>query len=176
MSASVLATGRAFSSQRAREISSRAGCRQASRARARIQQNTRAHPARYQNSDRACTHSVGFMHARVDGWPRMRSYGLDCQDGTGCPICLRSLLTANSSARGASDHWPPRALEFVTQRFLKNIEQLAPSVSLRSWEKYSMHVRRCAGTSEERSGLNQPTNPPGFRFFRPNPAFVSFFQ
>ena len=39
MSASVLATGRAFSSQRAREISSRAGCRQAARARARIQQN-----------------------------------------------------------------------------------------------------------------------------------------
>ena len=37
-------------------------------------------------------------------------------------------------------------------------------------------MRRCEGTSEERSGLNQPTNPPGFRFFRPNPAFVEFFS
>ena len=37
-------------------------------------------------------------------------------------------------------------------------------------------MRRCGGTSEERSGLNQPTTPPGFRIFRPNPAFVAFFE
>eukprot|EP01048_Picozoa_sp_COSAG05_P003208 COSAG05_NODE_145_length_16478_cov_15.287197_1_plen_82_part_00 len=54
MSASVLAAGRAFSSQRACEISSRASNR-----------NLGAHPARSQNSDRACTQSVGFMHAQT---------------------------------------------------------------------------------------------------------------
>ena len=37
-------------------------------------------------------------------------------------------------------------------------------------------MRRSKGTSEERSGRNQPTNPPGFRFCRPNPAFVAFFS
>ena len=37
-------------------------------------------------------------------------------------------------------------------------------------------MRRSKGTSEERSGRNQPTNPPGFRFCRPNPAFVAFFR
>ena len=68
MSASVLATGRAFSSQRAREISSRAGCRQAARARARIHQNRRAHSVRIQNSDHACMNSEFCMHARA-GWP-----------------------------------------------------------------------------------------------------------
>ena len=60
--------------------------------------NRSAHPDRSQNSDRACTQSVGFMHARVDGWPRMRWYGLDCQDAAGCSIGLRNLLRANSSA------------------------------------------------------------------------------
>ena len=44
--------------------------RQPARAHA-SNKNRRAHPARSQNSDRACTHSVGFMHARVDGCPRM---------------------------------------------------------------------------------------------------------
>ena len=62
--------------------------------------NRRAHPARSQNSDRACTQSVGFMHARVDGRPRMRWNGLDCRDGAGCSLGLRNLLRANSSARG----------------------------------------------------------------------------
>ena len=71
--------------------------RQLARAHA-SNRNRRAHPARSQNSDRACTQSVGFMHARVDGWPRMRWYGLDCPDGASCPICLRNLLRANSSA------------------------------------------------------------------------------
>ena len=37
-------------------------------------------------------------------------------------------------------------------------------------------MRKSGRTSEERSVLNQPTKPPGFRFFRPNPAFVAFFQ
>eukprot|EP01048_Picozoa_sp_COSAG05_P013106 COSAG05_NODE_1364_length_5066_cov_3.492933_2_plen_62_part_00 len=29
----------------------------------------------------------------------MRWNGVDCQDGAGCPIALRNLLTANSSVR-----------------------------------------------------------------------------
>eukprot|EP01048_Picozoa_sp_COSAG05_P005180 COSAG05_NODE_301_length_11860_cov_30.927812_7_plen_87_part_00 len=67
MSASVLATGRAFSSQSTREISSRAGCRQASRARARIQ--PKSPPASNQISEfRSCMHSVSWIHARVGGW------------------------------------------------------------------------------------------------------------
>ena len=45
--------------------------RQPARAHA-SNRNRSAHPARSQNSDRACTQSVGFMHARVDGRPRMR--------------------------------------------------------------------------------------------------------
>ena len=73
--------------------------RQPARAHA-SNRNRRAHPARSQNSDRACTQSVGFMHARVDGRPRMRWNGLDCQDGAGCSLGLRNLLRANSSARG----------------------------------------------------------------------------
>ena len=134
MSASVLATGRAFSSQRAREISSRAGCRQAARARALIQ--PKSERASSQISEfRSCMHSLSWIHARAGGW--VAAHGLDCQNPAGCPIFLRSLLSANSSARGASDHWPPGALEFVTQRFLKAIEQPAPSISLRLWEKYS---------------------------------------
>ena len=72
--------------------------RQPARAHA-SNRNRRAHPARSQNSDRACTQSVGFMHARVDGRPRMRWNGLDCQDGAGCSLGLRNLLRANSSAR-----------------------------------------------------------------------------
>ena len=71
--------------------------RQPARAHA-SNRNRRAHPARSQNSDRACTQSVGFMHARVDVWPRMRWNGVDCQDAAGCSICLRNLLRANSSA------------------------------------------------------------------------------
>ena len=52
MRAPVLATGRAFSSQRARAVSEK---RQAARARARIHQNRRAHSVRIQNSDH-CAH------------------------------------------------------------------------------------------------------------------------
>ena len=67
MSASVLATGRAFSSQRASEISSRAGCRQAARARARIQQKSPR--ASSQISEfRSCMHSLSWIHARAGGW------------------------------------------------------------------------------------------------------------
>ena len=60
--------------------------------------NRSAHPARSQNSDRACTQSVGFMHARVDGRPRMRRNGVECQDAARCSLGLRNLLRANSSA------------------------------------------------------------------------------
>ena len=67
MSASVLATGRAFRSQRAREISNRAGCRQAARARARIQQKSPR--ASSQISEfRSCMHSLSWIHARAGGW------------------------------------------------------------------------------------------------------------
>ena len=71
--------------------------RQPARAHA-SNRNRRAHPARSQNSDRACTQSVGFMHARVDGRPRMRWNGVDCQDAAGRSIALRNMLSANSSA------------------------------------------------------------------------------
>ena len=60
MRAPVLATGRAFSSQRARAVSEK---RQAARARARIHQNRRAHSVRIQNSDHACMNSEFCMHA-----------------------------------------------------------------------------------------------------------------
>ena len=65
MRAPVLATGRAFSSQRARAVSEK---RKAARARARIHQNHRAHSVRIQNSDHACMNSEFCMHA-VAGWP-----------------------------------------------------------------------------------------------------------
>ena len=60
MRAPVLATGRAFSSQRARAVSEK---RKAARARARIHQNRRAHSVRIQNSDHACMNSEFCMHA-----------------------------------------------------------------------------------------------------------------
>ena len=101
--------------------------RQPARAHA-SNRNRRAHPARSQNSDRACTQSVGFMHARVDGWPRMRWNGLDCQDAAGCPIiALRNLLRANSSLSNSSDPLLLDKLEFVTQKLPKHIEQPAAS-------------------------------------------------
>ena len=65
--------------------------RQPARAHA-SNRNRCAHPGRSQNSDRACTQSVGFMHARVDGRPRMRCNGVDCQDAARPPIALRNLL------------------------------------------------------------------------------------
>ena len=61
MRAPVLATGRAFSSQRARAVSEK---RQAARARARIHKTRRAHSVRIQNSDHACMNSEFCMHAR----------------------------------------------------------------------------------------------------------------
>ena len=61
MRAPVLATGRAFSSQRARAVSEK---RKAARARARIHQNRRAYSVRIQNSDHACMNSEFCMHAR----------------------------------------------------------------------------------------------------------------
>ena len=64
MRAPVLATGRAFSRQRARAVSEK---RQAARARARIHKNRRAHSVRIQNSDHACMNSEFCMHA-LAGW------------------------------------------------------------------------------------------------------------
>ena len=64
MRAPVLATGRAFSSQRARAVSEK---RKAARARARIHKNWRAHSVRIQNSDHACMNSEFCMHA-LAGW------------------------------------------------------------------------------------------------------------
>ena len=98
MRTSVLATVRAFSSQRRRAAGCRAGCR-AGIPRART------HPteivARIQPDLRIqSVHALGFMHARVDGRPRMRWNGVDCQDAAGRPIALRNLLRANSSAPG----------------------------------------------------------------------------
>ena len=69
MRAPVLATGRAFRSQRARAVSEK---RQAARARARIHQNRRAHSVRIQNSDHACMDSEFCMHARPV-WPPRNS-------------------------------------------------------------------------------------------------------
>ena len=107
-------------------------------ARARASNRNRgAHPGRSQNSDHACTQSVGFMHARVDGRPRMRWNGVDCQDGAGCSLALRNLLRANSSARGTSDHWPTRRRARAAQKLPNSNEQPAPSISLRLWEKHS---------------------------------------
>ena len=67
MRAPVLATGRAFSSQRARAVSEK---RKAAHARALIHQNRRAHSVRIQNSDHACMNSEFCMHARC--WLALR--------------------------------------------------------------------------------------------------------
>ena len=101
MSASVLATGRAFSSQRAREISSRAGCRQAARARARIQpKSTRA--SSQISEFRSCMHSVSWIHARAGGWVAAHAMVWARLPGRGGPlntaVAVRNLLSANSSA------------------------------------------------------------------------------
>ena len=69
MRAPVLATGRAFSSQRACAVSEK---RQAARARARIHKTRHAHSVRIQNSDHACMNSEFCMHALVN-WPRRYS-------------------------------------------------------------------------------------------------------
>ena len=93
MSASVLATGRAFSSQSAREISIRAGCRQAARARARIQQNSAC--ASSQISEfRSCMHEI-LLHACTTGWTttRILRFQIDCSDAAPYPIASGAALT-----------------------------------------------------------------------------------
>jgi len=121
MSASVLATGRAFSSQRAREISSRAGCRQAARARARIQQNS-ARVSSQISEFRSCMHSVSWIHARAGGWVPTHAMvwaRLPCQDAARraplnsfekpaerklkCTRRLRSMASGCARARGSVD-------------------------------------------------------------------------
>ena len=69
MSASVSGTGRAFSSQRAREIRSAAGpaAEQAARARARIQQKSPRASSQIPEF-RSCMHSLSWIHARAGGW------------------------------------------------------------------------------------------------------------
>ena len=115
MSASVLATGRAFSSQSAREISSRAGCRQAARARARIQPKSQR--ASSQISEfRSCMHSVSWIHARAGGWVVAHAMVWARLPGRGalpnsfeksadrklkCARRLRSLASALARARGS---------------------------------------------------------------------------
>ena len=99
MSASVLATRRAFSSQSAREISSRAGCR-AGIPRAR------AHPteiaARIQPDLRIqIVHALSQLDSCTRGWMGGRACdGMEskCQNAAGRPIALRNLLRANSTA------------------------------------------------------------------------------
>ena len=101
MRTSVLATVRAFSSQRRRAAGCRAGCRAGSpRARthpteiaARIQPDLRIQIVHALSQLDSCT--PGWMGARV---PAHAMYGLDCQDGAGCSLGLRNLLRANSSA------------------------------------------------------------------------------
>ena len=101
MSASVLATGRAFSSQSAREISSRAGCRAGS-------PRARTHPteiaARIQADLRIqIVHALSQLDSCTRGWMGGRACDgmeVDCQDAARPAIALRNLLRANSSARG----------------------------------------------------------------------------
>ena len=105
--------------------------RQPARAHA-SNRNRRAHPGRSQNSDRACTQSVGFMHARVDGWPRMRWYGgrlpgrralpnsfeKSADRKLKCARRLRSLASALARARGSEVtqfYWAARRVRRVQE-------------------------------------------------------------
>ena len=101
MRAPVLATGRAFSSQSAREISSRAGC-PAGIPRARTHPTEIA--ARIQPDLRIqIVHALSQLDSCTRGWMGGRACDgmeVDCQDAALSPIALRNLLTANSSARG----------------------------------------------------------------------------
>ena len=68
MRVSVLATERAFSSQRARAAGCLAGFRAGSpRARTRIQRNS-ARASSQISEFRSCMHSVSWIHARAGGW------------------------------------------------------------------------------------------------------------
>ena len=90
MSASVLATGRAFSSQSAGEISDRAGCRQAARARARPDLRIQI------------VHALSQLDSCTSVWVGVRACDgmeVDRQAAAGCSLGLRNLLRANSSAR-----------------------------------------------------------------------------
>ena len=102
MRTSVLATVRAFSSQRRRAAGCRAGCRAGSpRARthpteiaARIQPDLRIQIVHALSQLDSCTRG-GWEAAHAMEWAR-----LPYQDGAGCSLGLRNLLRANSSARG----------------------------------------------------------------------------
>ena len=107
MSASVLATGRAFSSQRAGEISSRAGCRQAARARARIQPKS-ARASSQISEFRSCMHSVSWIHARSGGW-----------------VPAHAIIWARLPGRGG----PPNSFEKPAERKLKCTRRLRSMAS-----------------------------------------------
>ena len=137
MSASVLATGRAFSSQSAREISRRADCRQAARARARIQQKS-ARASSQISEFRSCMHSVSWIHARAGGWEAAHAMEWARLPGRGgLPIMFeksaeRKLKCAHrlrfsGSARAA-------------QKLPKHIGLPAASISLILSEKHCMYV------------------------------------
>ena len=101
MRTSVLATVRAFSSQRRRAAGCRAGCRAGS-------PRARTHPteiaARIQPDLRIqIVHALSQLDSCTRGWMGGRACDgmeVDCQDAARPPIALRNLLRANSSARG----------------------------------------------------------------------------
>ena len=140
MSASVLATGRAFSSQSACEIRSRAGCRAGSpRARARIQ--PKSPRASSQISEfRSCMHSVSWIHARAGGWVAAHAMEWARLPGRGGLLikfeksAARKLKCAHQLRSSGSAR--ARARARAAQKLPNSNEQLAPSVSLRSGEKY----------------------------------------
>ena len=116
MSASVLATGRAFSSQSAVEISNRPAAGQASRARPRIQ--PKSPRASIQISEfTSCMHSVSWIHARAGGWEAAHAMVWSRLPGRGgppnsfeksavrklkCTRRLRSMASGCARARGSA--------------------------------------------------------------------------
>ena len=99
MRTSVLATVRAFSSQRRCAAGCRAGCRAGS-------PRARTHPteiaARIQPDLRIqIVHALSQLDSCTRGWMGGRACDgmeVDCQDAARPPIALRNLLSANSSA------------------------------------------------------------------------------
>ena len=99
MRTSVLATVRAFSSQRRRAAGCRAGCR-AGIPRARTHPTEIA--ARIQPDLRIqIVHALSQLDSCTRGWMGGRACDgmeVDCQNAARPPIALRNLLSANSSA------------------------------------------------------------------------------
>ena len=119
---------------------------------ARVQQPARARnqqPGRLPaGSPRARTHPTKFP-ARIQ--PDLRTqivHALSKLDS-----CTRGWMGGRacdgmeSTARTARALVVSATLEFARSRFLKHIEQRAPSISLRLWEKYSIVQPRCRSTT-----------------------------